>query len=202
MVMWKTVAGVVALAGVVVVAAPRLKSSWRNMDLAATPVSKVFVVGFTSETATRRSMEDALTVEIRKNGGTAEPSYKLFPGALPKEAATIKETVVSAGFDGVAVVRVAGVSQEQSWDPGFNPVVPAYYASPWGYWGYWYPFAWDPGYLRTDKTVRVETVVYAVSGVIVWIGLSESTNPGSVRQLIQQVAVPVGVEMKKRNVVR
>jgi hypothetical protein len=200
---WQAAAAMVALAGVTAAAAPQLKSSWRNMDPAAAPVSKVVVIGFTSEQATRRSMEDALTAEIRKGGATAEPSYTLVPGLLPKEPTAMKEKIVAAGFDGAVVVRVAGVSQEQSWDPGYAPVMPAYYASPWSYWGYWYPYAWDPGYLRTDTVVRIEALVYGVrSDVMIWSGLSESTNPPSVRRLIQQVALSVGVELKKRNVLR
>jgi hypothetical protein len=200
---WRTAAGVAALTSVAVLAAPQLKSSWRNFDPAATPVSRVVVVGFTSELATRRSMEDALTAEIRKNGGKAEPSYTIVPGALPKEPSAMKEKVVAAGFDGAAVVRLAGVSQEQSWDPGFIPVMPVYYSSPWSYWGHWYPYAWDTGYLRTDTVVRIETVVYGVDrDVMIWTGLSESTNPRSVPKLIEQVAVAVGADLKKRNVIR
>jgi len=201
--MWKTAAGMAALMSVVVAAAPQLKSSWRNLDPAATPVSNIVVIGFTKDLATRRSMEDALTAEIRKNGAKAEPSYSLIPGQLPKDAAEIKAKVTAAGFDGAAVVRVAGVSQTQSWDSGYIPMMPTYYASPWSYWGYYYPYAWDPFYLQTDTTVRVETVVYAVKGeVMVWTGLSESTNPGSIRKIIQQVAVAVGADLKKRNVLR
>jgi hypothetical protein len=199
---WKTVVGIVGLACMSVAAAPQLKSSWRNIDPAATPVSNVVVIGFTRDVASRRSMEDALTAEIRKNGGKAEPSYTLVPGDLPKDAAVIKEKVVAAGFDGAVIVRVAGMSQEQAWDPGFVAVMPGYYATTWSYWGYWYPYAWDPFYLREETVVRIETVVYAVNGVMIWSGLSVSTNPGSVRTLIRDVAVPVGAELKKRNVVR
>jgi hypothetical protein len=193
--------GMLLLASVVATAAPQLKSSWRNMDPAATPVSNVIVIGFTKDAASRRLGEDALAAEIRKNGGKATPSYMLIPGQLPKDQAAIKDQVVGGGFDGAVVVRVAGITQEQSWD--YVGAMPVYYASPWTYWGYWYPYAWDPFYLQTDTIVRVETLVYNVkTEVLVWSGLSESTNPGSVRTLIKQVAVPVGIELKKRNVVR
>jgi hypothetical protein len=200
---WKAAAGLAVLAGVSLMAAPQLKSSWRNFDPAATPVSKVVVIGFTTEQATRRSMEDALTTEIRKNGGTAEPSYTLVPGALPKDPSAMKEQIGTAGFDGAVVVRVAGVSQEQAWDPGYVAVMPTSYGSVWTYWGYWGPYAWDPGYLRTNTVVRIEIVAYAVGrDMLIWSGLSESTNPSSVRRLIEQIAVAVGAELKKRNVVR
>jgi hypothetical protein len=200
---WKAAAGLVAVATVSVAAASQLKSSWRNFDPAATPVSRVVVVGFTNELATRRSMEDALTAEIRKNGGKAEPSYTLVPGALPKEPSAMKEKVVAAGFDGAVVVRLAGVREEQAWDPGYLAVMPTSYGSVWTYWGYWGPYAWDPGYLRTDTVVRIEIVAYSLGqDIMIWSGLSESTNPGSVRRLIQQVAVPVAAELKKRNVIR
>jgi hypothetical protein len=194
-------AGIVVLAGVVAAAAPQLKSSWRNMDPAATPVSNVIVIGFTKDQAARRLAEDSIAIEIRKNGGRATPSYTLIPDQLPKDASAIKEKVAGGGFDGAVVTRVAGVTTEQSWD--YLGAMPVYYASPWTYWGYWYPYAWDPFYLQSDTTVRVETLVYGVKNeVIIWSGLSESINPGSVRTVIRQVAVPVGIELKKRNVIR
>jgi hypothetical protein len=204
---WQKRAGLALLAcgvaGAGLGAAPKLKSSWRNFDVAATPVSKVVVIGFTTEQATRRTMEDSLTAEIRKLGGKAEPSYTIVPGALPKDPSAIKEKVVAAGFDGAVVVRVAGVTQEQAWDPGYVAAIPTDYGTVWTYWGYWGPFAWDPGYLRTDTVVRIEIVVYAVDrNMLIWTGLSESTNPGSARRLIPEIAVAVGVDLKKRNVFR
>ena len=192
-----------AVAGVSLDAAPKLKSSWRNFDQAATPVSKVVVIGFTTEQATRRTMEDSLTAEIRKLGGKAEPSYTIVPGQLPKDPSTMKEKVVAAGFDGAVVVRVAGVRQEQAWDPGYVAAIPTNYGTVWTYWGYWGGFAWDPGYLRTDTVVRIEIVLYAVDrNLLIWSGLTESTNPGSVRKLIQEIAVSVGADLKKRNAIR
>ena len=201
--MWKIAAVAAVAAGVGVAAAPQLKSSWRNFDPAATPVSRVVVVGFTTEQATRRMMEDALTAEIRKAGGKADASYTIVPGALPKEPAAMKERVAAAGFDGAVVVRVAGVRQEQAWDAGYSAAIPTDYGTVWAYWGYWGPFAWSPGYLETDTVVRIEIVAYAVDrGMLIWSGLSQSTNPGSVRRIIQDVAVAAGAEMKKRNVIR
>ena len=82
-------------------------------------------------------------------------------------------------------------------------VVPGYYYSPWSYWGHYYPYAWDMGYMRTQTIVQLETTVYALKGeVLIWSGLSETTNPGSVRKLIQEVSVAVGEDLKKRNVIR
>jgi hypothetical protein len=204
---WQKRAGLALLAGAVagvgLGAAPKLKSSWRNFDQAATPVSKVVVIGFTTEQATRRTMEDSLTAEIRTLGGKAEPSYTIVPGQLPKDPSAMKEKVVAAGFDGAVVVRVAGIRQEQAWDPGYVAAIPTDYGTVWTYWGYWGGFAWDPGYLRTDTVVRIEIVVYAIDrNMLIWTGLSESTNPGSVRRLIQEIAVAVGADLKKRNVIR
>jgi hypothetical protein len=193
-------AAALAAVAVAVAAAGPLKSSWRSMDPAAASVSKVVVIGFMRDVATRRLAEDALAAEIRRNGGQAAPSYTLFPGDLPKDPAPIKEKVGEAGFDGAVIVRVAGVTRQQAWD--YAMVMPGYYASTWSYWGYWYPFAWDPLYLREETTVQIETVVYAVNGTLVWSGLSEATDPRSVRNVIRQVAPPIAAELKKRNVVR
>jgi hypothetical protein len=52
---WRTVVGVAVLGGVVAAAGPQLTWSWRKMDPAAAPVSRVVVIGLARDVATRRS---------------------------------------------------------------------------------------------------------------------------------------------------
>ena len=101
-------------------------------------------------------------------------------------------------------MRVTGVSNEQvPGTPGSRRSCRATTTRRGATGDYWYPYAWDTGYLQTDTTVQIETIVYALKGeVLIWSGVSESTNPGSVRKLIQEIAVAVGVDVKKRNVIR
>ena len=53
-----------------------------------------------------------------------------------------------------------------------------YYTSFWGYYGYTWGAAWDPGYLREDTNVTVETLVFSVPrNMPLWAALSETASP-------------------------
>lgn len=68
----------------------------------------------------------------------------------------------------------------------------------WGYYGWAYPIAYSPGYMRTDRLVGVETNVYDVeSDRLVWSGLSRTENPNDVRKLVAATAKTVRSEMRK-----
>ena len=61
---------------------------------------------------------------------------------------------------------------------------------------------YDPGYLRTDTIVRVETLIYDLrADKLIWAGMSESTNPDSVESLIKLTSA-AAAEMKKQGLIR
>ena len=89
-----------------------------------------------------------------------------------------------AGIVGVVVLRAAGAKKEVSYSPAYWSA--PYYGSFWGggYYGYGWNSVYDPGYLRTDTIVRVETLVYDLKAdKLLWAGMSESTNPSAVQPL-------------------
>ena len=66
-----------------------------------------------------------------------------------------------------------------------------YYGSFYGYWGYGWGAVYDPGYLRTDTVVMVETLIYSVTqDKLVWAGHSKTTNPSIKYSDVFQVIKP------------
>jgi hypothetical protein len=64
-----------------------------------------------------------------------------------------------------------------------------------------YPVVYSPGYLVKDKTVRVETNLYAVKppdGELIWTGTSETFNPGSAHQVIKPLVSLIVKELEKQ----
>jgi hypothetical protein len=58
--------------------------------------------------------------------------------------------------------------------------------------------AYDPGYLRTDTVVMVETLVYSVTeDKLLWAGRSRTTNPSNVSKFILELSNKAASEMKK-----
>jgi hypothetical protein len=73
-----------------------------------------------------------------------------------------------------------------------------YYTSFWGYYGYTWGAVWDPGYLREDRIVTVETLVFSVPrDKLLWAALSETTNPKSMDAFMKDLVTKAAKEMKK-----
>jgi hypothetical protein len=126
-------------------------------------------------------------------------AYTFIPDTELGDTEKLKQRVKAAGFDGAVVFRLAGSEKQQTYVPGS-------YAPPhqtlWGYYGYAYPLAVNPGYVRTDTFVTVETRLYAVADeMLVWAGRSETMNPQSARELVGGVVKAVGAELRKEGLI-
>jgi hypothetical protein len=85
--------------------------------------------------------------------------------------------------------------------------VPGSYAGPyassfWGYYGYAWPTIYEPGYMRTDTVATVEINIYALNPEkLIWSGTSETFNPGTTREVVDDIARAVGAELMKQGLI-
>jgi hypothetical protein len=165
---------------------------------------RVAAVVVSADESTRRAGETALAREISARGAQGVPSYTLVSGEAAKDKEGAKKKLQEAKIDGAVIMRVVSSEQEISYSPGTSwyGAYP-YYGSFYGYWGYGWPTAYDPGYLRTDKVVMVETLVYSVSqDKLLWAGQSKTTNPANLQKFVAELADAAAKEMRKAGFVR
>ena len=68
----------------------------------------------------------------------------------------------------------------------------------WGYYGYGWGVAYDPGYIRQDQLVYVETTIYSVPDrKLLWAGVTETINPRDVRRTVGEIVDAVAKNMRK-----
>jgi hypothetical protein len=132
------------------------------------------------------------------------PAYNLIPPNETRDKEKAKTLFNAAGIAGVVVLRAVGTEKEITSSPGYWSS--ANYGSFWGgggYYGYGWGAVYEPGYLRTDTIVTVETLVYDLKAdKLVWAGLSQSTNPSKVETLIKELVAAAAAEMKKQGLIR
>jgi hypothetical protein len=189
-------------------------ATWKNPE--AQPVklagAKVAAVVVTPNESTRRAAEDALVRELDARGARGVASYSFLSTESFKEKDRDKSRAAArghfetAGVDGAVVMRVVSANQEVSYSPGmaYTPGVwgSPYYGSFWGYYGGW-GMAYDPGYLRTDTIVAVETTVYSLrQDKILWGGMSETMNPEKAEAFMKELADGVAKEMTKAGLIQ
>lgn len=177
-------------------ASTSLTNSWKDPGTTG-PVSfdQILVVFMNSNESVRRIAEDAL---VRRVGpGRRIASYTIISQEEARATDNAADKLRAANFDGAIVMRVISRDQELSYSPGMT--YPSHYGSFYGYYGYGWPSVYDPGYLRTDTVVTVETNVFSVTDdKLLWSGVSETFNPNDVAKAVNDVADAVSEELRQQ----
>jgi hypothetical protein len=198
---WFVGAGALSL---VACASTRFSSTWKAPE--AGPLNfkglKVAALVITPNESTRLGAEGLLAKELTARGVQGIPAYNLIPPNETRDKEKAKTLFTTAGIAGVVVMRAAGTQKEISASSGYwsGP----YYGSFWGggYYGYGWGAVYDPGYLRSDTIVNVETLIYDLrADKLVWAGMSASTNPSKVESLIKELVAAAAGEMKKQGLI-
>jgi len=178
----------------------KLVDSWKSPDVQKFGFKKILVVAVTKEPSMRKDAEERLREIIGRDRTVS--SIELFPSVdPPPEKEQAKAKIAEAGCDGVVLMRAVSTSSKTSVIPGSIEYDQAYDAF-WGYWGQVYTTRWAAGYEEHDTAIRIETLVYDIpKDKLVWSGVSNTKNPGSVRNLVLGVADAVGKQMKKEKLI-
>lgn len=178
-------------------ASPGVETSWTDPGAAGRPLAfqRIATIAMFQDGVLRRVAEDELAraIQAGPSGIEAVPSYRtLSTSALPS-ADGVRTALQSAGFDGAVVVRVIDSQERVTVTPGIQG---------WGYgprWGTLY----DPGSVRTDTIVQVETSIYSVAdGKLLWSGASRTYNPRDVSDLVDDVVRDVGSTLREQGLIR
>jgi hypothetical protein len=182
-------------------ATTQIQSSWTDPSADSIHFDKVVVFALAKDPATRRIAEDEL---VRGSpSGRVVASYTFVPDAQLGDVAAVKREVLARGFDGAVVMRPVGTETRQTVVPG-APLPPfgSPYTNLWGYYGYGWPGAYAPDTVRTDRYVEIETLVYSVpADKLLWGARSETMNPASVNELVDDVAKAVREDLRKKGLI-
>jgi hypothetical protein len=173
-----------------------LVNTWKDPEAEAVRFNKVVTACLCKDAAMRRTVEDQLSKRIK--GSTA--SYTLISDEQLRDKEAVRAKVREGGFDGAVVMLLVGVDRTATYVPGTVYTVPAAYGSMYGGWGYGWNTAVDPGYVREDQQVDFNTNVYAIadSARLVWASRSQTMNPSSVPQLVDEIVSANVKEMQSQ----
>jgi hypothetical protein len=206
---------VLIVAGAIVVGAiagsasagTRFTTTWKAPD--AQPMvlrtgDKVIATILHKDVSVRRGSEMSLVMELNKRGLTALPAYSIVPEESMKDKEKAKALVEKTGAVAVVVMRATGKDQEVTSTAASAIYMGPSYGTYWGgYYGFGWSMAYDPGYVRTETSLFVETLVYDLKqDKLLWAATSSTTNPKRVDSLIRELVGKVASEIKKQGVIR
>ena len=180
----------------------QLTNTWKDPAAGSVRFNKVLTVCACKDDGMRRTVEDRLAAAIKGS----QPSYSVLSDDQLGDRERTKAALKDGGFDGVVMLRLVSVDKSETYVPGSAYVVPTGYRSMYGGWGYGgyaaYGTVYDPGYVRKDQLVNFDTNIYRVADEkLLWASRSQTSNPGSVNELIDEVIAETAKEMKKQKVI-
>jgi hypothetical protein len=158
------------------------------------PVSNILVIGVTykDNEKVRRSFEDRFVKQLRAAGVEAVPSGDAI--SIPSDLMLEKEQILKAADqfnnDAVIITYVAAKEEKESYTKRYDN----YYS----YYGSVYVYTHGPGYSSTKTYHRLVTNLYDVkTEKLIWSGKSQTLNPDSTTQVIDEVIEVVIEDLQK-----
>lgn len=176
--------------------------SWKEPSAGPVEFTKVAVFFLHKDRTVRGIGEEEMVRHVKSTA--AVPSIALFPDLDRKDVDRITAQLKARKFDGAIVMRILNVDETVTVSPGIRP---AYYVSFTSYYNYLVPaldyYPGLPSKEETDRKVTVETVVYSlIENRLIWVGMSETSNPDTIRELITGNAPVVARSLRESGVLR
>ena len=185
-------------------AGPKFVSTWKAPEAAGTSFAgkKVAALIISDDQNLRVSGEEAL---VRELAGVGVPggiaSYRIVPREELRDADKARGWYEKTGAEGVVAMRLVKADKRTTWSPSTWSA--PYYSSLWGYYGYGWGAVYDPGVVRTDEIIVVETLIFSVpQNKLLWAGVTESTNPKDAARVIKDIVTGTVKEMTKAGLIR
>jgi len=184
----------------------KITSSWAAPDAKAKgPYNKVFVVVLSPNSTANYDIESQMANTLIARGFKVVRSTDIFP---PKFSITkdmtreqLTESIAKKGCDAVLVLALLDSKTVESYSPGtvYAPVNYGYYGSFYGYYNYYYPVVYSPGYYSYDKTFYLETNLYDLGNdKLLWSVQSEARNPSSIDDWFKKYSVMLINHLKSK----
>lgn len=180
----------------------KISTAWKAPDYEGGAFRKPLIIGVSKEDLTRRTFEDAFAQALGSQVVLAKSSYHVLPDSDRLTEVEIKQAVQQGDYDAVIITRLLAVDKKETYVPPRTYTMPRYY---YAYYNY-YHTAWDvvhePGYVKTDTIVRLQTNLYDVrTERLVWSGQSDTFDPPSTKDVVTSVTRAVTQRLTKEGLI-
>ena len=185
-------------------ASTKFKSTWKSPEAASVDLrgQKVGALIIRKDNLSRQDAEYALAGALVARGMQGVAVYTIVPENEMRDRELVKARLQEAGLVAVVVMREIDQSSAVTESPAMFYST-ASYNTFWGYYDSSWTYLYSPSYLNVDRIVTVETAIYDLRlNKLVWVGLSNSTNPSMVTKLVRDLVDTAAKEMKKQGLVR
>lgn len=188
----------------------RITGTWKSPEATQT-YNTLVVAALTENILARQEVETDMQNQLQQRGIKATRSLDIFPpGRASKNGPDVNlllEKMRGDNYDAVLTVALVDEQTQTRYVPGnvgYRPVTRfAWYGNFRGYYTYWHPILYDPGYYTEDKIYYLETNLYNVENDnLLWSAQSQSYSPRSLRKAAQKLAEITVNQMAKEGLIQ
>ncbi|MEP0713088.1 MAG: hypothetical protein ABJC55_14310 [Algoriphagus sp.] len=187
----------------------KITGSWKAPQAKEGGYSNIFVTALTENLVSRQTIENDIDELLEKDRIAANSSFDIIPPGFKATAENKDKTlkaIQDAGHDAILTIALLDQTSETRYVPGTTMYSPmgygGYYGRFYGYYSYYNPVMYDPGYYTTDKNYYIEMNLYdAQTEELVWSAQSETTNPSSIETFSKAFAQAVEYQLIKDKVI-
>jgi hypothetical protein len=157
-----------------------ITGSWKSEAYNEKQYSNILVAALTSQVVGRSAVESDIAKRLSEQGVTAQKSINLFPpkmSASDSDRVMMMKAVKGKDIEAILTVSMLKKETESRYVPGYvyDPYRYSYYRNFWGYYSYWYPYSYSPGYYTESTVYYMETNLYDVkTEELVWSAQSRT----------------------------
>jgi hypothetical protein len=183
----------------------KITSSWSDPEATGrAPFNKVFVVALSPNSTANYDIEDQMAQVLNAKGFRVARSTDIFPPKFSITQDLTREQLTAAiektGSDAVLMLSLLDSKSVESYNPGtvYAPVNYGYNRSYYGYYNYYYPIVYSPGYYSVDKTFYLECNLYDLAAdKLLWSIQSEAKNPKDLHSWFKAYANMLTTHLKR-----
>jgi hypothetical protein len=176
-----------------------VSDSWRDPAFTShIRFKRTLALAMTSDVLVRRIAEDEIVRQFSE--GRSIQAYKLISDADRYDSEHLRPKLQANGIDAVVAMRLISSKTDVSWLPGSGRYP---YDQFWTYYDRSWPAAREPGYLKDEPTLRLQTNIYSVSdGKLIWTSISDLFAPADAQTAVDNICKNVGKQLHREGLLQ
>lgn len=187
-----------------------ITGTWKNPKSDGRDYRNIFIATLTGNTVARSTTENDMEKALQKYGVNTTKSLSEFPpsfaaDSIPRE--DLMKKVKARSADAILTISLLKKSTESRYVRGGYDYMPmarfGYYGTFWGYYNYWHPYAYSPGYYSDEDVYYLETNLYDVATeALLWSAQSKTYTYSGLSSVSKEFATRIAEKMKSDGILK
>ncbi|GAA4432008.1 hypothetical protein GCM10023188_20100 [Pontibacter saemangeumensis] len=188
----------------------RITGTWKNPEVGNRDYDRIVVAAITDNIRARQTVETDMQTQLQQRGITAIRSMDLLPPTVSEDGPDVNkllQKIKDQDYGAILTVALLDEETETRYVPGNYGYAPVtrfgWYGRFRGYYTYWLPTLYEPGYYTEEKIYFLETNLYDVhTENLLWSAQSKSYSPASLRKASETLAELTASRMAQENLIK